>query len=830
MDNLFNKYISTGNSEINNYNEVFSNEMFTSQLLYDMIKDPKYALSTEKINGLSPNQVQWAIFNMLMDVKKQGEKLDKVRKLANLSTSKLGISYFETIDKNNSLKELIYELSQAELAKERGEISEYNNWLNILGDFSHLDIVGSPTNLTIEGIQLLNSLKISSKIFPILFNYENNNLLNGGIIDKIFKIEEKEITSTSKNSLKEKYQIMSEFTNFINSGMKAFEGNTLLELQRLVKTTETNKSLGYILQDLRNKRHPIMQNDLLKDLEISIDPETNSSLIKHTAQDVGTLTNSNKIDAFLNLLIDNTILGEYNGEELKVYELAKDLISYSILSDNQNGATGYRQYIPSSYLESIGFNKNVRDFNNKLQEEHLEELHSRFIEQYLQHNPDKIKYKNVEKGKVQLAQGQTPPLYALERISKNVKKIWKYNQSTKSYQEIPILGSENNIGEAGINEYDFNQNVTKSVFSKEKVEVKEIKSNIAKAIKIPLYYKGVLMKTYGLEDYFYTNQTNKLFTSEDMLKGDVNSIKSLIDRLFNSSQLDDLNPGLKETWEIYKNYLNKDLKIKFEIPEEYKENKRFDGIYRHGENTIYINPEVFKNIYEDLKKRLNTDKIDMLDVFKEFRVLMMEEVLHSIQVDHLKAGWDTPQGKSIREKYQKALTLGITNPYLQNTGNEFVDVVEFIAGIYASPELREDLEKADKGFIDRFLYSLKRLLQELIPGKGFETIHHNMIEMVKQNFGKVNFLESPVETQQKQTENKQLTPAEKLNEIRKNDVKSQTIVNQTVEKSKVKSILDNTRIGNDIQSIMKNITDISSLSPEKLLSLLQEKGIVKKEC
>ena len=29
---------------------------------------------------------------------------------------------------------------------------------------------------------------------------------------------------------------------------------------------------------------------------------------------------------------------------------------------------------------------------------------------------------------------------------------------------------------------------------------------------------------------------------------------------------------------------------------------------------------------------------------------------------------------------------------------------------------------------------------------------------------------------------------------------------------------------------MKNITDISSLSPEKLLSLLQEKGIVKKEC
>ena len=149
---------------------------------------------------------------------------------------------------------------------------------------------------------------------------------------------------------------------------------------------------------------------------------------------------------------------------------------------------------------------------------------------------------------------------------------------------------------------------------------------------------------------------------------------------------------------------------------------------------------------------------------------MMEEVLHSIQVSHLQKGWNTPQGKSIREKYQKALTLGITNPYLQNTGNELVDVAEFIAGIYASPELRQDLEKADKGFIDRFLYSLKRLLQELIPGKGFETIHHNMIEMVKQNFGKVNFLESQQVAQEVKEVKKELSPSEKLNEIRKDEV------------------------------------------------------------
>ena len=102
-----------------------------------------------------------------------------------------------------------------------------------------------------------------------------------------------------------------------------------------------------------------------------------------------------------------------------------------------------------------------------------------------------------------------------------------------------------------------------------------------------------------------------------------------------------------------------------------------------------------------------------------------------------------------------------------------------------------------------------------------------MIEMVKQNFGQVNFLESQQVAQEVKEVKKELSPSEKLNEIRKDDV---NLASQAVEKSKVKSVLDQSSLKNEIQDVMKNITDISSLSPEKLLSLLQEKGIVKKEC
>ena len=769
IKDLLDKY---GNYSESDYNVIFQNEGFTSQLLYDLIKDPNYALQKEPTaSGIVPNEVQWAILNTILDIKEQSDKMDRVRKLANLSTSKLGISYFETIAKDTTLRNLIGELKEAQQALALGEIGEYNNWLNILGNFEE----NEPRDLTIEGIQLLNALKISKKVLPILFNYENSNLLNGGLIDKLFKIQGKDFESVSKSSLKERYQIMSDFSNFVNSGMNAFEGNTISELARLTKDSETHRGLGYILQDLRNKRNPIMENYLLKDLELTTDPNSGVTLIKHTAQDVSTLANSNKIDAFLNLLIDDTVLGIYNGEELTVSNLAKDLVSYSILADNQNGATGFRQFIPTSYLEAIGFNQNLRNFSKKFSNEYLERMQDLFIEQYLQHNPDKIKFKDVVKGSVKLSSGikeEDKPLYALERISKSKKRIWKYNKSTKSYEEIPLLGSANTIGEVGINEYDFNNSVRRSVYISEQQKV------------TPIYIKDSNTNTLigrpndKLENYLYTGNLNNFFRSEEMLKGDANAVKAIIDRLFGNELIDLLNPEMNAIWEVYKNYINKDLKIKFEIPTGYENVGRFDGVYRHGENTIYINPNVFRALYNDVAKESKDGKVDILKIMDKFKTLMMEEVLHSIQVSHLQKGWNTPQGKSIREKYQKALTLGITNPYLQNTGNELVDVAEFIAGIYASPELRQDLEKADKGFIDRFLYSLKRLLQELIPGKGFETIHHNMIEMVKQNFGNVNFLESQQVAQEVKEVKKELSPSEKLNEIRKDEVQVTPIKNE----------------------------------------------------
>ena len=37
--------------------------------------------------------------------------------------------------------------------------------------------------------------------------------------------------------------------------MNAFEGNTISELTRLTKDSETHRGLGFILQDLRNKRN-----------------------------------------------------------------------------------------------------------------------------------------------------------------------------------------------------------------------------------------------------------------------------------------------------------------------------------------------------------------------------------------------------------------------------------------------------------------------------------------------------------------------------------------------------------------------------------------------
>lgn len=700
------------------YNEIFSQESFTSQMLYDNFSRTSDDIKYNQVLA----QQQKAILSFLLRTDSVNSEFRKTSKLANIASTKLGISYFTILQMRDALMEAKTNHRLNVLAKNEGEVQTIANTV---------ELIGTNEDLTIEGVQLTNSLEVANKLMPILFDYDNTfiNYITGQVLETLG------IDSNSKVAIEKKYEVMNAFTDYLNSMNSHFDGNTRSEQERLFKDIERpdgtkHLSLASILLKLQSAKHPILQNALLKDLVVEGKPESGAMMIKHYAQESTLLDKSTKYDAFMSLFRDNTVLGEVNGEVLTVSKFAQDLVSYSLLSDNQNGASGFRNYIPVEYLKAIGYNNRMKEIKNELLtksdekaiELNLEEKAQNFILQYFQHNPSKKGIINYKTFVSDVKKNRYPEPYTTVRDNKGNLMVY-YNG--KLY---PVLGSNNNLGIAGINEYNYDNKVTSSIFESKFKNSAGIDSNYQ------IRLKEGSTTVYDVREFDYTGKVNKLFLEELNLQSTPDGLNSFIDRLFRNEGLNSLNPGLKEVWEVYKDYLPADVQIKFEVPEDRASDKEFYGIYRVSDKTIYINPKAFSMIYSKMKFESPEKDIALPQVFKQYRQLVMEELLHAVQINQIVAGLNTPAGQRIIGYYQKAIELGINNPYVIPVSKSVPlpnAIAEFIAGVYVDEDLRNQIEKHDKGFINRLLNAIKSLMNDMIP--GFAQIHQDVMTLMKDN-------------------------------------------------------------------------------------------------
>ena len=89
-------------------------------------------------------------------------------------------------------------------------------------------------------------------------------------------------------------------------------------------------------------------------------------------------------------------LPDYNGTTYTYKDLAKDLVKYSLLSNEAGGAIGFRKLIPLSLLDDYGVTKNFQDFSEKVfnDDTNLKLLEDIFVKQFFQHNPQEAKSYN----------------------------------------------------------------------------------------------------------------------------------------------------------------------------------------------------------------------------------------------------------------------------------------------------------------------------------------------------------------------------------------------------------------------------------------------------
>lgn len=696
-----------------------------------IVDDAKYQKISEGLNGqtlfnnlkediakTNPD-IQAVILDKFFKYQEKARQLSEVQQLINLSTSKLGVSYFETLQKIQKLNEI----TERQIDANSWEYSG-NNFTNLIGEYSTEpkegfikvgDYYWKPT--TIEGKMLINSLSVANKTLPIFFPY-NSDIINN-MIESVFSVRDLDSSVKSKSNLRLKYEIMTEFVNYINSGSNVFSDNVSNERKRLFFNSEGNQALGNIIKELKRLRHPIMQNSLLNDLTTKEDIITGIVKIEHTPDEQTTLDKSTKYEDFKNLLKDDTVLGIFNGEELKVSDLAQDLISYSLLSDDMNGAVGFRNYIPTDFFSIVGDNQNRRDLfsniSNNIDSQELEIMKDNFIRQYFQHNPERaviLKEEDFKTLKDNIANGtpvRRPRFVSIRNTAKSGEakqwNMYEFNEYQNSYSAIDILGVPGTY-----NEYD-------SSISNKKSEISDNQSNTK--VEINQY---VAPKAINIDIKRFDTELQKITSIQDLAE------------IY--SQNTNISERLRKLYSEILPYINNETKLIYDEKEPY-------AGYNLEENTISISTKFWEITFDSNNNNIERTRVEVAET-------ILEEILHSMTVNEVQKFVTSNESGDITVSEDAPIYIrNLTNlyeiarekvPYNKNNHKATygsMNIEEFIANVFTNPEYRNNLENQQKGFVKEFLKAIRNMFRYLhwktngTYPKYDDVIFENVMEMLK---------------------------------------------------------------------------------------------------
>lgn len=352
----------------------------TGQNLYDNLT---YGSNPSPEGSLA----QMATMATFFQVKGEMTQLNKARKLLNMNTSGLGMSYFDVLDRIelfrdlytsniDNIKDLAGEFKHSSaLTKEEVDSKE---WFVIDG------IAIKPT--TAEGIVLVNSLTAVSSVITMNYPYET----------AAFKttLSTMQRTFNTKNLKRTKANFMRSFNDFIVSTNKAnfFNGTTEEERYRLFHddNNKGKRSLAHYLKGLQ-KVDPdfINGNALLKDFRYTVSLN-GVSYIKHRSTSNAS-DKTFKHRSYLSMLQDDTtVLPPFNGEPMTPRKLALNLFNYATLSKNDQGATGFKDLLSVDVHKVLGVDAYLRGVDRALVQSRGTEVLARFLKQFGQHNPDTL--------------------------------------------------------------------------------------------------------------------------------------------------------------------------------------------------------------------------------------------------------------------------------------------------------------------------------------------------------------------------------------------------------------------------------------------------------
>ena len=700
----------------------------TGQALWDNLKEEN-----------SSKNLQATILQKYARFEQQSRELSEFQQVISLSSSQLGVSYFETLQRISTLDRMAEKGTFANISKLVGEYivaPTSATGLPYTLEEEMIKVAGNPQDVarvqekidavkdgeyvligknywkptTVEGKMLVNAVSSANELLPIFFPYKSSFI--NSMINKIFGIRDVDPNKKSKSILTTKYEIMSSFNDFLSSQIGVFQGSIADERKRLFFDEKGNSSLARIIKTLKDAKHPAMENALLKGLLLEIDLG-GISLIKSTIThdtDFGTVSN---YEAFMELLADNSSIGSHNGQNMTVSQLAQDLVSYSFLADNQNGATGFKNFVSIEYLDIIGVTAKQREVFRKINEDSfaLKQLQENFTRQYFQHNPNKATIIKLENANVLSSNKDGATEFKIPTEERFIAlrdnsvlhstKQWglfEYDRTSKTHKKIDVLGT------SGYNEYDSNKVIQKT--------------------SLKMLDDSIFMKNKTGQYFFRDSVTNKKFSlmSIDKLLPETLGTKGVLEAIQGSPTT---SAHHKTIVSNFIEHADLNTTIIYGQP-----NNSQLGQYNISTDEITID----KDIYEKLLQKHNGDFSKVNGLVKE---IVIEEIIHAstaMQFKKYVAKTDIdgtvsllPNAPVFAKKLVALYEIARTTiPYNSKDVSTYYskNIYEFMAGMFIDEKYRDNLEVKSEGFVNKFKEMLKNLFQHLYNTSTGETLKY----------------------------------------------------------------------------------------------------------
>ena len=719
----------------------------TGEFLYDNLVETSPLMAIASLD----------LFNELKD---ESDALTEYQKLINMNTSGLGLSYFEVLDREETLIQMLNDERFENISKlvtndfmtesQASELSE-----DELKDYYYVRGYYIKPSTT-EGVVLLNSITSANSVINNLYPYKSQG------IRRIYSKLQRDSTNLKEDRVRMIRELKDFMLSTSNTGF--FEGSVTDERERLMVDAPGKQSLASFLKNMHKRRDDLfMDNDLLKDFRFNLVSQRGYSYINHAAGGKSPSDKNDKAKAFIDLLQDSyTDIGEWNGKRMTPQKLALNLYNYSMLTANDQGISSFREYLPNDLDKIYGLDAYKRSMDAYLKTEDSFEMLDRFYTQFMQHNLDIVpgisaalkSWNEVENNTF------TDILFANPNVETNANNFIKNSvnsnskkKTIKNYLESfagnldQFAVSKSYEGRGNTNDRRDTPDVI-AVTYKTKTDEGDITGYATYKVtetddklffnKIDGFNSEYYESFYDLDkDQIYKPNVSNTYTQRQTTLGKKEEPKE------DFNQFIDPKTGEVSTLESFFGYKPTAKQAIAKVMEVLPENNRLSlllktvdsalleanqpsleiiedsvdgtkvhfGAYSHNNNKIYLNNNLVSHIAQE-------EVLSNMEVIAE---VLAEELLHSLQVEALSMyvqfntdgtyslynpSTTPPHVKRILDLYEEAKLKGLD-------GAEMKNVKEFIAAIYTRPDFRLKLDDSLESWRVKFMQALRQALQDI---------------------------------------------------------------------------------------------------------------------